>query len=111
MTEGTEPMSTTEIARALAARRRRVESVCTTCGTPITGTGRRRYCSRTCEIRAYRARKRSGEAMPEAQAASEAQPAAVSPLVARLDATAAAIGRGRVFEDSTPAIRAAREEQ
>lgn len=110
MTEATEPLTTTEMARALAARRRRVESACVVCGTPITGTARRRYCSRTCEIRAYRARKRSGEAMPEAQAASKAQPAEVSPLVARLDATAAAIARGRVFEDSTPVIRADREQ-
>lgn len=33
----------------------------------------------------------------------------VSPLVARLDRIAKRIARGRIFEDSTPAIRAARE--
>lgn len=46
--------------RELAARRRIVSSTCAQCGTPITGTKRRRYCSDACKLRASRARARGG---------------------------------------------------
>ena len=45
-----------EIARALAALRRRVTVPCVVCGTPVTGATHRRYCSAACRTRAYRQR-------------------------------------------------------
>ena len=47
--------SATELARALAARRRIVEGKCDVCGTPFRGTAKRRYCSHKCAVRAHRA--------------------------------------------------------
>jgi len=41
-----------EIARALAARRRRVSRICVVCGTEFVGTVRALYCSRACASRA-----------------------------------------------------------
>jgi hypothetical protein len=46
-----------QAARTLAAGRRTAEAVCMECGTPMTGTARRRYCSPACGQRALRRRK------------------------------------------------------
>lgn len=85
----------------LALMRRVVGHVCAECGEAFTGIKRARYCSRVCANRAYRSRWRASEPSPEATKAPD--------LIELLDATRAAISRGRVFEDSTPVIRAARE--
>ena len=50
--------SSTELGRALAARRRRVVKTCAVCGTRIEGIGKRLYCSPACTTRAYYRRKR-----------------------------------------------------
>jgi hypothetical protein len=47
--------SATELARALAARRRIIEGKCEVCGTPFWGTAKRRYCSHRCAVKAHRA--------------------------------------------------------
>ncbi len=49
-----EDVSATELARALAARRRIVEGKCEVCGTPFQGTAKRRYCSHRCAVIAHR---------------------------------------------------------
>jgi hypothetical protein len=51
-----EPISPTELARALAARRKTVRGTCAICGKPFTGSQRRKYCSPTCNELAYRRR-------------------------------------------------------
>ena len=51
-------MDASEIARALAARRRRTERQCVVCGRTIKGVAMRRYCSDACRSKAYRRRKR-----------------------------------------------------
>ena len=55
--EGSEPeeLYVTELARALAARRRVVEGNCEVCGTLFRGTAKRRYCSHRCAVKAHRA--------------------------------------------------------
>ena len=47
-----------EIARALAASRRRVKGACAVCGQPIEGITKRRYCSDSCRVRAAYRRNR-----------------------------------------------------
>jgi hypothetical protein len=42
-----------ELARRLAAQRQVVEGKCEICGTPFTGTRKRRYCSHNCAQKAY----------------------------------------------------------
>jgi hypothetical protein len=54
MTEILEHTSPTDLARALAARRRKVEGTCVVCGTQFEGTTKRRYCSNRCAKRASR---------------------------------------------------------
>lgn len=59
------------------------------------------------EVEAWRGRRpRPGRKPKQPTGAGE-----VPPLVARLDATRAAIARGRTFEDSVAVIRAARDER
>lgn len=41
-----------EIARAIAAQRRRVSVTCATCGEVFEGTVRARYCSTNCRVKA-----------------------------------------------------------
>jgi hypothetical protein len=48
-----------QVGRYYAARRRIVTTTCGVCGTPVTGTVRRRYCSNRCQVRAHRARVRA----------------------------------------------------
>jgi hypothetical protein len=99
-----EELKPADHARALAARRRRVERECPVCGRRFTGTTRRRYCSPSCSVKAYRQRgERLVLPIPD--------PANLPPLIARLDATRAAISRGRIFEDSATVIREANEER
>jgi len=52
MSEDNTPVLPPEIARALAARRRREERTCAVCGTTFVGTVRARYCSRACASKA-----------------------------------------------------------
>jgi hypothetical protein len=47
-----------DLARALAARRRRITSACRICGREYTGVVTRLYCSAACRLRASRARRR-----------------------------------------------------
>ena len=47
-----------ELARALAARRTVKERACAVCGKVTMGYGNRRYCGKTCQMRAWRTRKR-----------------------------------------------------
>lgn len=44
----------TELARALAARRRIETKICPICGTPFTGIAKKQYCSGRCATRAFR---------------------------------------------------------
>lgn len=122
-----------EAARALVSRRTRVSGHCVVCGKELVGYPGKQYCSESCRRTAQRRRARGWPINQRQRAAAgegkryhrnaptrsdaeppvavtKAQPAEVPPLVARLDATRAAIARGRVFEDSTAAIRAAREQ-
>lgn len=50
-------LSKTEIARALAAMRRRVTVSCVTCGKAVEGAAHRKYCSDSCRVIAYQRRK------------------------------------------------------
>ena len=52
MNESTERILPTEIARAIAARRRREQRTCVVCGTRFEGTVRAQYCSRACASKA-----------------------------------------------------------
>jgi hypothetical protein len=45
-----------ELGRALAALRRRVEQTCPVCKKPYAGAAHKRYCSAACRQRAYRER-------------------------------------------------------
>jgi hypothetical protein len=51
-----------ELGRQLVARRRIVEGSCAVCGTAISGTVRRKYCSNRCRVAAYTERKRKRRA-------------------------------------------------
>ncbi len=103
--EGSRATSVDEYFRAAGRRRtaarRRVEHLCELCGRPFEGLATARFCSSLCRVRAYRLRHR----------APDEGRADLPPLIRRLDATRAAIGRGRVFPDSTAIIRAEREHQ
>jgi len=56
-------VDSTEAARLLASRRPRRPVTCEECGIVFEGTARRRYCSNTCNVRAWRHRKQTA---PEA---------------------------------------------
>ncbi len=62
-----------ELARQLAARRRRKEVVCPICGTRAVGVGRRLYCSAQCAKRAWWQRHRSKAARLAAEARTKDQ--------------------------------------
>ena len=69
-----ENISTSDLARMLAAHRRRVDGECAVCGKAITGVQfhgeiARLYCSERCRKSAYRARKK--QATVDAEAPSE----------------------------------------
>ena len=56
-------ISTSDLARMLAAQRKRVDGECSVCGKPISGVAfhgeiARLYCSERCRKSAYRARKK-----------------------------------------------------
>ena len=52
--------------RHVAAQRRRADRPCVVCGTVMAAvTVRRKYCSRTCEDRAYQAAKRAKRSSDE----------------------------------------------
>jgi hypothetical protein len=53
-------------ARQLAAQRRRVVVTCSECGTQFTATSRRRYCSNTCNVRAWRRARQAESRTPQA---------------------------------------------
>src|SRR5438067_1331663 len=53
-------MRGTQMARALAARRRTVTKLCESCGTEIIGVVTRRFCSAACRLRAARKRRDGG---------------------------------------------------
>jgi len=107
-------MDEREVASAAARRsakmRQRVSSQCAVCGASIEGVRQRKYCSNTCGVRALRRRKRAGQRAthaPRVGAHDEGtESTAVPLLVARLNATRAAIMRGRRFDvDSVSLIR------
>jgi hypothetical protein len=56
-----ERASLSDLARRLAASRKVVESTCEYCGKPITGTTRRKYCSQSHSVLAYRKRLKERE--------------------------------------------------
>ena len=56
-------ISTSDLARMLAAQRKRVDGECSVCGKPISGVAfhgeiARLYCSERCRKAAYRYRKK-----------------------------------------------------
>lgn len=59
------PLSKTEIARALAAMRRRVTVACAICGKTVEGAAHRKYCSDSCRVIAYQRRKREHTSEPK----------------------------------------------
>ena len=63
------------------------------------------------EVEAWRGRGRLRPGPKPARKAARRGEDDIPPLVRRLDATAAAISRGRMFEDSAAVIREAREER
>lgn len=81
--------------------RQRRERACPICGTPLSGGAQRRYCSNRC--------RRKARSPAAGKVALLHDGNAVPPLVARLDALRSEIAGGRVFEDSTAAIRQGRE--
>lgn len=95
------------LGKQRARGRRRISHACEACGNLFEGLVHSRFCSAACRLRAHRDRQRGKSAKPSPPE-SEMGPG-LPPLVARLDATCAAISRGRVFEDSTKAIRAERD--
>jgi CheY-like chemotaxis protein len=54
--DGIPGLDPTSAGRLLAARRVRHETRCEECGAPIEATRRRRFCSGTCSVRAWRRR-------------------------------------------------------
>lgn len=50
--------SASQLARALAERRKQVQNTCAACGQPFVGLRTRKYCSTRCTQAAYRARHR-----------------------------------------------------
>jgi hypothetical protein len=48
-----------EAARILASQRRRELVTCEECGKPFEATVRGRYCSNTCNVRAWRRHRRA----------------------------------------------------
>lgn len=92
----------TQVARAIAAQRRRIHGACAACGNGFEGLKQRKYCSAACRQRAHTWRTgRRAKSMAEIPA-----------LVARLDATRAAIMRGRSFDtDSAELIRESRKQR
>jgi cytochrome c5 len=52
----------TAAARRLASMRRVYGKVCPVCGTEFEGIARRVYDRPTCQVKAYRQRKRQGDA-------------------------------------------------
>jgi hypothetical protein len=47
------PSSGSDFGRALAAQRLRAQAKCASCGAPMTGTARKRYCTGRCRQRAW----------------------------------------------------------
>jgi len=47
-----------QVAKEVAARRRRVKGSCVICGQEFEGLTRRMYCSNRCAVRAYRQRRK-----------------------------------------------------
>ncbi len=93
--------------------------VCETCGAPVEGTKRRRYCSDLCRVRAFREREGKGRmnavkprvATPPRQPAGEPTRLTGASL-AHLREVRAAIMQGRRYTlDATNLIREAREER
>jgi hypothetical protein len=54
----TDSTNRSDLARALAALRQRVQTLCVVCGREITGMKHRRTCSDVCRSRAYRLRQK-----------------------------------------------------
>src|SRR5262249_41066982 len=52
-------LDSSELARQLAARRKRKQVICPICGTVVVGVGRRTYCSEQCAKLAWWRRHRS----------------------------------------------------
>jgi hypothetical protein len=53
------PPTPSEAARILASQRRRELVACEECGKPFEATTRGRYCSNTCNVRAWRRQRRA----------------------------------------------------
>jgi hypothetical protein len=53
------PPTLSEAARILASQRHRQLGTCEECGKPFEATSRRRYCSGTCNMRAWRRHQRT----------------------------------------------------
>jgi endogenous inhibitor of DNA gyrase (YacG/DUF329 family) len=52
-------LTASELARALAARRKKERKNCAICGLQMVGTSRRQYCSTRCANRVYWDRHRA----------------------------------------------------
>ncbi len=55
---GVTELTASELARALAAQRRRLPKTCAVCGREFVGMTKSRYCSNACRVHAYQERKR-----------------------------------------------------
>jgi hypothetical protein len=98
-----------EAGRRFAALRQVVTSRCEICGTEITGTLKRRYCSNKCRVKASRQRRQGEGVAVNHDVVAEPMPA-VSSTVERLAAIRerlAGAGGGDAAED----IRRSREER
>ena len=52
----TNHLSSSDLARALSARRPKIKGTCVRCGKSFEGLRTRQYCSNTCAAAAYRER-------------------------------------------------------
>ncbi len=105
------------VARALAARRKRVTRRCEICGTEFTGVTTRRYCSAACRLRASRQRRghlvdgsRNMSRKQSTRAQGALTPEIVERIARRREANADA-WRGRVFDDSGELLHQLRDER
>ena len=52
-------MDAIEAGRVISALRKRVRSLCIVCSAPMEGIAKKRYCSTSCKLKDWRARKRT----------------------------------------------------
>lgn len=80
-----------DLARAIAACRRRIKHTCRICSADFEGLKQRQYCSAACRQRAHYMRN-------ERKRHERAKGSEVPALVERLNRTRAAIMHGRHFD-------------